>query len=41
VVDRDAGELAGGQPIGVVATNDADALIELRPDCVVYAASGP
>ncbi len=40
-VGRDAGELAGGEPIGVVATNDADALIGLRPDCVVYAASGP
>ena len=40
-VGRDAGELAGGEPIGVAATNDADALIDLRPDCVVYAASGP
>ena len=40
-VGRDAGELAGGAPIGVAATNDADALIDLRPDCVVYAASGP
>ena len=28
-------------PIGVAATNDADALIALEPDCVVYAASGP
>jgi hypothetical protein len=40
-VGRDAGELAGGEPIGVSATNDTDALIALRPDCVVYAASGP
>lgn len=40
-VGKDAGELAGGEPIGVVATNDADALIALKPDCVVYAASGP
>ena len=40
-VGLDAGELAGGTPIGVAATNDADALIALRPDCVVYAASGP
>ena len=40
-VGRDAGELAGGESIGVVATNDADALIDLRPDCVVYAACGP
>ncbi|MEB4211410.1 dihydrodipicolinate reductase [Mycobacterium sp. 94-17] len=40
-VGRDAGELAGGEPIGVTATNDADALTALEPDCVVYAASGP
>lgn len=40
-VGKDAGELAGGEPIGVAATNDADALIALKPDCVVYAASGP
>jgi hypothetical protein len=40
-VGRDAGELAGREPMGVTATNDADALIALAPDCVVYAASGP
>jgi hypothetical protein len=40
-VGKDAGELANGDPIGVKATNDADALIALKPDCVVYAASGP
>jgi hypothetical protein len=40
-VGKDAGELANGDPIGVKATNDADALIALEPDCVVYAASGP
>ncbi|GLE54360.1 NAD(P)H-dependent amine dehydrogenase family protein [Mycobacterium montefiorense] len=40
-VGKDAGELAGLEPIGVAATNDADALITLAPDCVVYAASGP
>lgn len=40
-IGRDAGELAGGSPVGVAATNDADALIALAPDCVVYAASGP
>ena len=39
-VGRDAGELAGGDPIGVTATSDADNLIALKPDCVVYAASG-
>lgn len=38
---KDAGELAGIEPIGVAATTDADALISLAPDCVVYAASGP
>lgn len=40
-VGKDAGELAGGEPLGVAATNDADALMSLAPDCVVYAASGP
>jgi 2,4-diaminopentanoate dehydrogenase len=40
-VGKDAGELAGGEPMGVPATNDAEALISLSPDCVVYAASGP
>ena len=40
-VGKDAGELANGEPIGLAATNDAEALIALRPDCVVYAASGP
>src|SRR5438045_772211 len=38
---KDAGELANGEPIGLAATNDADALIALKPDCVIYAASGP
>ena len=40
-VGKDAGELANGEPIGLAATNDADALIGMKPDCVVYAASGP
>lgn len=40
-VGQDAGTLAGGVPLGVLATNNADALIALQPDCVVYAASGP
>ncbi len=40
-VGKDAGELAGGDPMGLAATNNADALIGLQPDCVVYAASGP
>lgn len=37
----DAGTLAGRDPLGLASTGDADALIGLRPDCVVYAASGP
>ncbi|OBG89131.1 dihydrodipicolinate reductase [Mycobacterium sp. E802] len=40
-VGQDAGVLAGRDPLGVTATDDADALIALRPDCVVYTASGP
>ena len=37
----DAGELANGEPIGLAVTTDADALIALKPDCVIYGASGP
>jgi hypothetical protein len=33
---RDVGELCGLAPTGVTATNDVDALLALRPDCVVY-----
>jgi len=40
-VGRDAGELAGIDAIGVPATDDADALLALGADCIVYAASGP
>jgi hypothetical protein len=35
-VGRDAGELAGTDPIGVIATDDKGALLALKPDCVVY-----
>ena len=36
-VGRDAGELCGlGEPTGVVATDDVDALLALNADCVVY-----
>jgi hypothetical protein len=35
-VGRDVGELAGAEPIGVVATNDKAALLALKPDCVIY-----
>jgi 4-hydroxy-tetrahydrodipicolinate reductase len=38
-VGKDAGELAGlGRNLGVAATNDADALFALRPDCIVHTA---
>jgi len=40
-VGSDAGALCGIGPLGIAATNDTDALIALRPDCIVYAASGP
>jgi len=40
-VGRDAAELCGStEPTGVIATDDLDALIALRPDCVVYTALG-
>ena len=35
-VGRDVGELCGIAPTGVLATDDVDALLALRPDCVVY-----
>ncbi|MEU4831176.1 dihydrodipicolinate reductase [Streptosporangium sp. NPDC023615] len=35
---RDAGVLAGLSPMGVAASGDAEALLALRPDCVVYTA---
>ena len=36
---RDAGELCGGPPLGVLATQDADALLDLGADAVCYTAS--
>lgn len=36
---RDAGELAGLAPIGLTATTDWRAMLDARPDAVVYAAS--
>src|SRR3954462_643507 len=35
-VGKDVGELCGLAPIGVLATNDVDALLALKADCVVY-----
>jgi hypothetical protein len=38
-VGRDAGRLAGlGRDLGVLATNDKDALYALAPDCIVHTA---
>jgi 4-hydroxy-tetrahydrodipicolinate reductase len=37
---RDAGELCGLPPVGVKATNDAAALVDLDADCVCYTATG-
>lgn len=36
-VGVDAGTLAGIEPIGVAATHDAEEIIALAPDCVLYA----
>jgi hypothetical protein len=39
-VGKDAGELAGmGRSLGITATNNVDALLALKPDCIVYAAA--
>jgi 2,4-diaminopentanoate dehydrogenase len=35
-VGRDVGELCGIGPLNVKATNDIEALLALKPDCVVY-----
>jgi 4-hydroxy-tetrahydrodipicolinate reductase len=40
-VGRDAGELCGLEPTGVVATSDIADVIALRPDCVLYMPSRP
>jgi 2,4-diaminopentanoate dehydrogenase len=36
---RDAGELCGGPPVGVTATQDAEALLASGADCVCYTAN--
>jgi 2,4-diaminopentanoate dehydrogenase len=35
-VGSEVGELVGIEALGVVATDDIDALLKLKPDCVVY-----
>lgn len=35
-VGCDVGVLCGIDPLGVLATNEVDALLALRPDCVIY-----
>lgn len=35
-VGRDVGELCGVEAVGVAATDDVDALLAMKPDCVVY-----
>jgi 4-hydroxy-tetrahydrodipicolinate reductase len=36
---QDAGVLCGGKPVGVLATQDADALLALEADCICYTAN--
>jgi len=35
---KDVGELAGLDPLGIAATTDKDALLALKPDCIVHTA---
>jgi 2,4-diaminopentanoate dehydrogenase len=35
-VGRDAGELAGVEPVGVIATGSREDVLAARPDCVLY-----
>ncbi|HZQ84688.1 MAG TPA: hypothetical protein VFA83_07610 [Acidimicrobiales bacterium] len=37
---QDAGTLCGTKPTGVIATNDADEVLALKPDVVCYTATG-
>jgi hypothetical protein len=39
-VGRDAGEISGVGPLGVVATGDKDEILALDADCVLYMAQG-
>jgi 2,4-diaminopentanoate dehydrogenase len=38
---RDVGELCGIEPLGILATDDIDALLALEPDCVSYMSYRP
>ncbi|MCU1602210.1 MAG: dihydrodipicolinate reductase [Frankiales bacterium] len=35
-VGQDVGTLCGVEPVGILATDDVEALLALKPDCVVY-----
>lgn len=37
---KDAGELAGISPVGVLATRDLEHVVALKPDCVLYMQEG-
>ncbi len=39
-VGRDGGELSGGAPVGVLATDDVDAVLALQADCLCYMGDG-
>lgn len=38
---RDAGELCGAAPVGVIATRDVDDVLALKADCVLYMGDRP
>ncbi len=38
---KDAGELCGLEPTGVIATRDVEEILALEPDCVLYMADRP
>lgn len=40
-VGRDVGELCGIEPLGIIATDDVEALLDLEPDCISYMAYRP
>ena len=40
-IGRDAGELAGGKPIGVKTVSSLEDILALKPDCIVYTKSSP